>query len=109
MEGTQNNNWRWCSSKGTMLITNPSDKEKKYIINATFKTGFSKMSSLKITGTLMNEDLKINQIGYNYTKEIVVPPGRNIVNFSCDAERLNAPGDPRTIIFGVLNFKMSEE
>jgi hypothetical protein len=66
------------------------------------------MSNLHISGLQIDDNLMINSAGYYYEKEIVVPPGQQSIQFSCDAQRLPAPNDPRTIIFGVFNFQMVE-
>ena len=108
LEGTSENNWRWCSSVGTLIINNPSDKERKLNLKANFVTGHPELANLKIESTLLTENLKINVDGYTFEKEIVIPPGRYVIKFSCDARRLDAPGDPRFIVFGIKNFQVVE-
>jgi hypothetical protein len=108
LEGTTEHNWRWCSQQGTLVLNNTSHKTKKFVINATFFTGYPELSDLNITSTLFTENLKINSSGYNYQKEITIPPGRYVIIFSCDAKRLDAPKDPRYLVFNITNFHIVE-
>jgi phosphoglycerol transferase len=108
LEGTGGNNWRWCSAQGTLILNNSSNKDKIFTINATFNTGYPELSNLKIESGLIAENLKINSSGYYYKKEVIIPPGRYVIRFSCDAKRVDAPGDPRYLVFGTRNFQMVE-
>ena len=108
LEGTGENNWRWCSSKGILIITNSSPEKKKYVISATFFTGYPETADLRIESTLFKESLKINSSEYDFKKEITIPPGRHIVEFNCDAKRVDAPGDPRYMVFSIRNFHLVE-
>jgi len=107
-EGAPEYSFRWCSSEGTLIINNTSDKDRKFIMIADFQTGYPELSNLKIEGTLFNENLKINNSGYHYEKEITITPGSHAIKFSCDAERVDAPTDPRYLVFRVVNFQMVE-
>jgi hypothetical protein len=108
LEKTREYNWRWCSSQGTMIINNHSNKDKLFTISALFFTGYPELSNLMIESTPVNENLQINNSGYIYEKEIVVPPGKNVIKFSCDAKRVDAPADPRYLVFCTRNFKLIE-
>ena len=92
--------WHWCGKEGQLVIYN-SFSENKKVIKAKFKTGYS--PDLKLAGAV-NENLKINKAGYNFKRTIIVKPGENVINFSCNAKRLYAPNDPRYIVFGVFDF-----
>ena len=108
LEGTKVNTWRWCSSEGTLIINNTSNKDRKFIMSTKFLTGYPELSNLTIESSLVNESLEINNSGYRYEKEITVPPGSHAIKFSCDAERVDAPTDPRYLVFRVVNFQMVE-
>jgi hypothetical protein len=106
LEGTTENNWRWCSDRGTLIINNPANEDRKITINTGFSTPrYPEFSNLKIESSLFNDNLKINNIPLKYIKEIVVPPGRNIIKFSCDAMRVNTT-DPRYLVFETHNFQL---
>ena len=108
LEGTPENSFRWCSSEGTLIINNTSNKDRKFIMSAEFFTGYPELSNLKIESTLVNENLKINNSGYSYEKEIIITPGSHAIKFRCDAERVDAPTDPRYLVFRIVNFQMVE-
>jgi len=108
LEGTPENSFRWCSSEGTLIINNTSTKHRKFIMTAHFFTGYPELSNLTIESNLVRETLEINNSGYIYEKEIVVPPGSHAIKFSCDAERIDAPTDSRYLVFRIKDFQMVE-
>lgn len=108
LEGTPEKNWRWCSSDGTLAMFNPSNSDRTYTLKASFVTGHPEPANLRIKSTVLNEDLLISNEGYDYERQLVIPPGRHVITFASDAERLHAPNDPRYIVFGTRNFQMVE-
>ncbi len=108
LEGTTDSNWRWSSSEGTLIINNTSNKDRKFLISTEFRTGYPELSNLTIESTLVNENLRINNSGYRYEKEIIIPPGSHTIRFMCDAERVDAPNDFRYLVFRIVNFQMVE-
>jgi hypothetical protein len=107
-EGPPEHSFRWCSSEGTLIINNTTNKDRKFVMIADFFTGHPELSNLKIESTLFNENLKINNSGYHYEKEFIIAPGSHAIKFSCDAERVDAPADPRYLVFRIANFQMIE-
>ncbi|MDD4924764.1 MAG: hypothetical protein PHF74_08080 [Dehalococcoidales bacterium] len=108
LEGNQEHNWRWCSREGTLVLNNTSKKNRKVKISAIFITGYPEMSNLCIESTLVTENLTVNNAGYIYNKEITIPPGRHEIKFSCDARKIEAPNDPRYLVFNITNFQIAE-
>lgn len=108
LESTAEYNFRWCAPEGTLVINNTSDKARKFVMSADFRTGYPEMSNLKIESIFFNENLKINNAGYSFKKELVIPPGSHTIKFSCDAKRVEAPTDPRYLVFTVVNFQIVE-
>jgi hypothetical protein len=107
-EGDSGNNWRWCSSHGTLVITNYSDKDMPYRMSAVFSTGYPEPASLKIKSTLFDDNLTINHNHFSFTRDIIIPAGIHVVEFICDAKRVFAPKDSRHLVFNVRNFKLEE-
>lgn len=107
-EGSTENNWRWCSSQGTLVLDNPSDKERTFILNVSFSTGYPELSNLKIKSDLFSENLKINSTTVFFSKKIIVSPGRYEITFTSDAKRVDALLDPRFLVFRVWNFNIKE-
>jgi hypothetical protein len=108
LEETEEHNWRWSNSEGILIINNTSDRDKKFRVTTKLFTGYPELSNLKIESDLFNENLKISSAGYNYNKEFIVTPGSHTFRFSCDARRVEAPADPRYLVFNMENFRMVE-
>lgn len=108
LEGNDENNWRWCSSEGTLIIINPSEEERVVVMSTVFISGHKTFSKLKIESNILNDHLSINNSGVEYVTEFLLPPGKHEINFYSNAERIDAPGDSRELYFGVRNFKLSQ-
>ena len=108
IERNSGQNWRWASSEGTLILTNPSDENRTFLINTTFSTGNSNFSRLKIEGATILENLYVNNQGYHYQKKIDLPPGKSMIKFRSDAQRVYAPDDSRYLVFRVDNFQITE-
>jgi hypothetical protein len=107
-EDSSGGNWRWCSSQGTLVLTNTSDEDMEYRMSATFWTGYPDPANLVIESALFSDDLTVNNAAYGYVKEFVLPPGRHVIHFTCDAEKVDAPSDWRTMVFCVGGFRITE-
>lgn len=44
LERLRDNTWRWCSSRGTLIVTNPTDKMRNVLFNTTFFSGYPEYS-----------------------------------------------------------------
>jgi len=107
MEGTpEYATWRWCSSKGELSILNL--RERKVLIEMFLATGHKEFSSLKIDSPWFSETMNINAAAQFFSKAVSIPPGRHVIRFVSDARRVNAPGDPRVLVFKVGNFRLTE-
>ncbi len=104
LEGTSQDNWRWCSSTGQLELNNSSNKSKKVEIQMSLATGYPEKSHLIISGTDFVDKLAVNNQSIKYTKIISIPSGKYIINLSCDARRVDAPQDPRFLVFRIENF-----
>jgi phosphoglycerol transferase len=100
--------WRWCSSSGELVFENPLDREKKIKLTMGLATGYGEFANLSLDGSLISQKLKINMQPTDFSQIIVLPPGRHVIRFTCDARQVNAPLDPRVLVFKVLNFRFEE-
>ena len=71
-------------------------------------TGYDEFSALRIDSPWLTEKLAVNREGQVLSKSVVVPPGGSVIRFGSDAKRVHAPGDPRTLVFRVMNFRLEE-
>jgi phosphoglycerol transferase len=102
------NNWRWCSSHGELVIENPLAQERKFKLEMGLATGYEELANFSLDGPLVSEKLKINMQPTAYSKTITVPPGRHVISFACDAKQVYAPMDNRSLVFKVMNFSLQE-
>ena len=108
LEGSAKLNWHWCSSQGELVFDNPSGEERKIKLEMGLATGYEELANLSLDGPLVSEKLKINMKPTAYSKMITLPPGRHAIQFACDAKRVHAPWDNRSLIFKVMNFSLQE-
>jgi len=104
LEGTAENNWRWCSATGGLLIINGSPHARRVTLEMSFAS--ENEGNLRIDSPLFSEQLKTRPAGQSFFKEIVIPPGQHLIHFTCDARRVLAPLDFRQLVFRVINFKL---
>ncbi len=109
LEGNADFNWRWCSSEGELRIYNTSKRERTVTLEMYFATGYEKLANLQLESSMFSTKLNINAKDTFFSKTVVIPPGRQVIKFSCNADRINAPGDPRALVFRVVNFSKQEE
>ena len=108
LEGTQENNWRWCSSSGELHIENSSQRQRKLSLEMSVATGYEEPSRFRIESPWFAEEILVNAIGHSWKKEISVPPGKHAIRFVSAAKRVDAPTDPRVLVFRVVNFHFEE-
>lgn len=108
LEGNPDGNWRWSSAQGELKIKNTLTKSREITLEMSFATGWQEVSNLYIEGPLFSEKLKINSTPVFFSKNITVPPGKYVITFISDAKRVDAPLDPRFLVFRVWNFKIKE-
>ena len=71
-------------------------------------TGYTEQAKLSIKSDILNEVLVVNSIETEYIKNLTIPPGNHVIEFLCDARRVDAPSDPRYLVFRINNFRIDE-
>ena len=99
--------WRWCGSEGELHINNTSPRTRVINLEMAFATGYREPSDLVMSG-LISEQLKLGWDLVTFSKTISVPPGESVITFRSNAKRVDAPLDPRYLVFRIENFKMTE-
>ena len=107
-EGTPENDWRWCSREGILSLRNHSSRPRKIEIVMTLATGFPEDAEMNLSGGFISEKMSVNSRGTLFRKKILLPPGEHRIHFRCQARRVVAPGDLRTLVFRVNNFRLQE-
>jgi phosphoglycerol transferase len=108
LEGNPEANWRWCSNSGQLRIINKSSKERQVSLRMGISTGYTEQAKLSIKSDILNEVLVVNSIETEYIKNLTIPPGNHVIEFLCDARRVDAPSDPRYLVFRINNFRIDE-
>jgi phosphoglycerol transferase len=98
------NKWRWCGSDGILKITNPYSEA----IELSFVSVYKVVSGQGGISIIVNDGDPIFFSAYNDSMElkISVNPGVNIVQFHCDAPRLENTTDKRELVFYLWNTKV---
>jgi phosphoglycerol transferase len=106
MEGSPEDNWRWCSTAGELLIENLSLGEREAII----EMGASSINPgrLRIESRDFSEVIQINSVNTPFSKRLVIPPGAYSIRFISDAPAASPPPETRALSFRVNNFKLKE-
>jgi hypothetical protein len=107
-EGTPDDNWRWCGPRGQLVLTNPSDRVRKMRVEMSLVTGYETPSAVEIDGGGVHDELATTIRGLTYSRTLVLAPGVTTVIMKSSAPRVAAPGDPRTLVFRVNNFRTVE-
>ena len=106
LETLPEKNWRWCSHEGELHIYNTSQRTRQVNLEMSFASGHEEFADLTISG-LFSDRLKTNVHPVAYSKTITVPPGESVIKFASNGRRVDAPLDPRVLIFRVENFKFT--
>ena len=108
LEGDKENNWRWSDRESKLKIINSLNTKKLITIKMGIATGYEEKSALFINNDSFKDIAYINIGGYQYSANILLEPGVNILNFLSEAKKIEAPNDPRELYFKVLNFSSEE-
>lgn len=108
LEVAAGRDWRWCSNNGELVLNNPAERPRTVKLEMSFATGQPQENNLFLSGSLLSEQLKISANPRFYTKTLSVPPGNHVIKFACDATRVDAPLDPRVLVFKIENFRLQE-
>jgi len=106
-ESRPGKSWRWSASKGELHFNNTSQRPREIRLEMLFATGHEQIDDLILSG-LISEQLKVSSQPTFYSKVITVPPGHAVIKFRCTAKQVDAPLDPRVLVFRVEDFKLTE-
>ena len=108
LESSTGKTWRWCSATGELQLSNSSQTARTISLEMAFASGYKEQSELVLSG-LISEQLKVNENPLPYSKTITVPPGTHVIRFVSNARRVDAPNDPRVLMFRIENFRFVEQ
>lgn len=108
LEGTKDENWRWCSNNGKLEINNTGNTDRKINVEMEVFTDEDKLSEFEIDSQFFSDSIQINSDGKKISKTIIIPPGNHIIEFHSNAQQVISENDPRNLVFRVVNFKYNE-
>ncbi len=109
LEGDSSLNWRWADREALLRVKNVTERPREVTIDFSLATEWETKSSLKLEGDLVKETLEISAEPVHFRKKLLVPPGKHFIKFVSDAELRDAPGDPRSMFFRVINFQILDK
>jgi phosphoglycerol transferase len=108
-EGSDDDNWNWCSSSGELRISNMAPRARKIKMEMRLFSVSKESAEVRIQGPEFSDSLLTDIDGRSYSRIFVVPPGASSVSFYCTGKRVFAPADQRVLIFRIVNFRWQEE
>jgi hypothetical protein len=104
LEGTPENNFRWCAASGEWRVINRASRTKQVTFEMAFMAPHA--GTLWIDSPEFSRQLRLSPVSQALSTTASVPPGQHTIRFRCDAPRTLAPPDNRHLVFRVINFKM---
>lgn len=106
-EGSEQNNVRWSSGKGELILYNFSNKMQAVKMSMALGIPGPDSARVSIQHPKFQDTVNTSQNQVNYSKVVLLPPGETVVKFTSDGKPL-LNGDPRKIVFGIFNFTLSK-
>ncbi|MFN0084271.1 MAG: hypothetical protein ACKVX9_02680 [Blastocatellia bacterium] len=104
-EGPPEQSFRWSRAEGELRITNGASRTRRARLELAVQT--ENDANLWIGGALWNEQLRTGPQPARIERILSIPPGPQVIRFRSDGRRVIAPGDFRTLIFKVSQFRMT--
>jgi len=108
-EASADRTWRWCGSLAYGYVTNLSSSPVKVDVEIAGTTGYPQPANLSIESPWFSKTVQVSSGGGTFSAKATIPPGRHLLRLICDAPRVSAPADPRTLILRLDKFRISEE
>lgn len=103
LEGTATQNFRWCSAAGIWRFVNGASRPRRLRLEGGFWA--NRDARLSISGPLLSDQVPIGPVMIAFSATISIPPGQHALTFSCDGLPALPAGDPRKLVFRVVNFR----
>jgi phosphoglycerol transferase len=101
--------WRWCGPDGELILTNPSPQPRRVDLGMTLARFAAEPARVRINGPDgAVENYQVDALGQDLKKSLVIPTGTTRLRIRCDGRPVVAPNDPRTLVFRVTRFSLTE-
>lgn len=99
--------WRWAQSEAALRIAGPTDQPHRFRLEMSIASLTS--GTLTIRSASWNESLRLSDKPLQYSKQITLGPGEQVISFKCDAPFKPVPNDDRKLVFRINNFSIKSE
>jgi len=106
LEGTPDDNWRWCASNGELSIENRLPRERE--INIELTASSVSDGTLRIESPNFSEKIRTAPKPTPFSKRFTIPPGVYSIQFISSIPAVTHPPDTRLFSFRLNNFKLEE-
>jgi phosphoglycerol transferase len=107
-EGKGEHAWRWCASTGELRLANRSSHPRRVQLAFDLSTGHPEPARMELSGPLLAARLTVSARPSRFRQLLTVPPGTHRIRMHTDAQKVSAPGDPRSLAFRVDHFRILE-
>jgi phosphoglycerol transferase len=107
LEGSPEDNWRWSSGTGKLEIRNTGSDSARIVLRMSFEGNGPRPAQLCVRGPQFCESFQLG-LGKpcSLCQTVTLSPGRHVIEFECDGERISSDPGPRILVFRVLNFRL---
>ncbi len=99
--------FRWARAHSELWIENESSVPRRISLSMTLAAAQAP-AHLHVRGDILNIDLDLPPGGTRFTPSADVPPGHHAIRFDCDGRRLDAPIDPRSLVWTLADFSFED-
>ena len=97
--------WRWCGAEGVLHVVNPSPRPRRVVLKMECSGLWDQKapSRLVVDGAAGRHELSLTAERRPLELDVPVPPGDNVLRFSCDGRRLRT--DSGEVVFRIWDFE----
>ncbi len=104
-ESLNDRTWYWCGNSGEIQIENGMSKPREVALKMSLYVEGE--GDFKIESDILRDNLRVKGF-LPVRRRFSIPPGKHSILFTCDAPRVYAPLDPRTLVVRIDDFKLND-
>ncbi len=97
---------RWATAKSATIELNNVSQQPITVSASTSFLANPASKHITVTAPGDNEDIQLANGSGSWSRDLVLPPGKSKLEFSVDGPQVPSPGDPRTLYFALLGYKL---
>ena len=95
---------RWCGGRVELELENPFSRPLPIAIQMRFSALGQERAEFVVEGPSGQQKLVVSSSGTPFQMDFIAPPGHQVLRVSCNGAPVNAPNDPRVMVFSVQQF-----